>query len=297
MSSVASGSTPSTLPSAWLPAAAMSGDEEHVPSPAPGDSGGPGALSPQRKLSVIPEVSSSAPYNQPQVPGFSRPPSLAELAVAKQSLDRREEEEEECLEIIVSGSKQEQEVVYSASSSGNQHGGYYDPMVCLPAMERIHQHSIESSIVTEGHYDASFETEDFPTGVDSFDVAYNEDHRGGRLPNNNNNSTSNGHFKPLSGVTNGGTHGGAVARMNLDRSEQQQQQEKSQLGITNNEVQAVQPLSIKSIPSEVELVREGEGGLGGEVTLQPQPGGMMLWKRVRHCVVFGGTVVKKKEKK
>ena len=282
----------------------MSGDEEHVPSPAPGDSGGPGALSPQRKLSVIPEVRRAAPYNQPQVPGFSRPPSLAELAVAKQSLDRREEEE--CLEIIVSGSKQEREVVYSASSSGN-HGGYYDPMVCLPAMERIHQHSIESSIVTEGHYDASFETEDFPTGVDSFDVGYNEDHRGGRLPNNN---TSNGHFKPLSGVTNGGTNGGAVeapakpARMNLDTSEQQQQgikqQEKSQLAITsmaNNEVQAVQPLSIKSIPSEVELVREGEVGLGGEVTLQPQPGGMMLWKRVRHCVVFGGTVVKKKEKK
>ena len=58
--------------------------EGHVPSPAPGDtppsaaaaltSGGGGGLhSPQRKLSVIPEV-----------PGFSRPPSLAELAVAKQ---------------------------------------------------------------------------------------------------------------------------------------------------------------------------------------------------------------------
>ena len=270
----------------------MSGDEEHVPSPAPGDSGGPGALSPQRKLSVIPEVRRAAPYNQPQVPGFSRPPSLAELAVAKQTLDRREEE---CLEIIVSGSKQEREVVYSASSSGN-HGGYYDPMVCLPAMERIHQHSIESSIVTEGHYDASFETEDFPTGVDSFDVGYNEDHRGGRLPNNN---TSNGHFKPLSGVTNGGAVE-APARMNLEEQQGLKPQEKSQLAITSmakNEVQAVQPLSIKSIPSEVELVREGEGGLGGEVTLQPQPGGMMLWKRVRHCVVFGGTVVKKKEKK
>lgn len=233
------------------------------------------------------------------MPGFSRPPSLAELAVAKQTLDRREEE---CLEIIVSGSKQEREVVYSASSSGNQHG-FYDPMVCLPAMERIHQHSIESSIVTEGHYDASFETEDFPTG-DSFDVGYNEDR--GRIGNNN---TSNGHFKPLPAVTNGGTHGGTMeapakpARMNLDDQQgfKQQQQEKSQLGITsmaNNEVQAVQPLSIKSIPSEVELVREGEGGVGGgEVTLQAQPGGMMLWKRVRHCVVFGGTVVKKKEKK
>ena len=59
--------------------------EGHVPSPAPGDTppsaaaaltsggGGGGLHSPQRKLSVIPEV-----------PGFSRPPSLAELAVAKQ---------------------------------------------------------------------------------------------------------------------------------------------------------------------------------------------------------------------
>ena len=179
---------------------------------------------------------------------------------------------------------------------------YYDPMVCLPAMERIHQHSIESSIVTEGHYDASFETEDFPTG-DSFDVGYNEDR--GR------NNTSNGHFKPLSAVvSNGGTHGGITsmeapakpARMNLE--EHGLKQEKPQLAITsmanNNEAQqATQPLSIKSIPSEVELVREGEGGVGGggEVTLQAQPGGMMLWKRVRHCVVFGGTVVKKKEKK
>ena len=253
-------------------------------------------MSPQRKLSVIPEVSRMTNRcNQPQVPGFSRPPSLAELGVGRQK------REEERLEIIVSGSKQEQEVVYSTSSGQT---GFYDPMVCLPAMGRIHQHSIESSIVTEGHYDASFETEDFPTGVDSFDVGYNEDHRGGRLPNNNN--TSNGHFKPLSGVTNGGAVEAPAkpARMNLDTSEQQQQgikqQEKSQLAITsmaNNEVQAVQPLSIKSIPSEVELVREGEVGLGGEVTLQPQPGGMMLWKRVRHCVVFGGTVVKKKEKK
>ena len=54
--------------------------EGHVPSPAPGDTPPSAAAaltsglhSPQRKLSVIPEV-----------PGFSRPPSLAELAVAKQ---------------------------------------------------------------------------------------------------------------------------------------------------------------------------------------------------------------------
>ena len=52
------------------------------------------------------------------MPGFSRPPSLAELAVAKQTLDRREE-----VEIIVSGSKQEsREVVFS--SSGTNHHGY-----------------------------------------------------------------------------------------------------------------------------------------------------------------------------
>ena len=232
------------------------------------------------------------------MPGFSRPPSLAELAVAKQTLDSRREEE--CLEIIVSGSKQE--TTYS-TSTGNH--GYYDPMVCLPAMERIHQHSIESSIVTEGHYDASFETEDFPTG-DSFDVGFNEDHRG-------RNHTSNGHFKPLPAVSNGGTHGvleapAKPARVMVEANgeqqgiNKQQEKEKSQLAIAsaaNNEVQpAVQPksIAIQSIPSEVELVREGEG-VGGEVTLQPQPGGTMLWKRVRHCVVFGGTVVKKKGKK
>ena len=230
------------------------------------------------------------------MPGFSRPPSLAELAVAKQTLDSRREEE--CLEIIVSGSKQE--TTYS-TSTGNH--GYYDPMVCLPAMERIHQHSIESSIVTEGHYDASFETEDFPTG-DSFDVGFNEDHRG-------RNHTSNGHFKPLPAVSNGGTHGvleapAKPARVMMEANgeqqgiNKQQEKEKSQLAIAsaaNNEVQpAVQPksIAIQSIPSEVELVREGEGQ-NGEVTLQPQQAGKsFLWKRVRHCVVFG---VKKKEEK
>ena len=230
------------------------------------------------------------------MPGFSRPPSLAELAVAKQTLDSRREEE--CLEIIVSGSKQE--TTYS-TSTGNH--GYYDPMVCLPAMERIHQHSIESSIVTEGHYDASFETEDFPTG-DSFDVGFNEDHRG-------RNHTSNGHFKPLPAVSNGGTHGvleapAKPARVMVEANgeqqgiNKQQEKEKSQLAIAsaaNNEVQpAVQPksIAIQSIPSEVELVREGEGQ-NGEVTLQPQQAGKsFLWKRVRHCVVFG---VKKKEEK
>ena len=250
-------------------------------------------MSPQRKLSVIPEVSRMTNRcNQPQVPGFSRPPSLAELGVGRQK------REEELLEIIVSGSKQEQEVVYSTSSGQT---GFYDPMVCLPAMERIHQHSIESSIVTEGHYDASFETEDFPTGVDSFDIAYNEER--GRNSSKNSNS---GHVKGSATTSNGmpsSLHQAPAkpARMHLDTNggEDAKEKEKSQVAISTSsatQVQPVQPksIAIQSIPSEVELVREGEGQ-NGEVTLQPQQAGKsFLWKRVRHCVVFG---VKKKEEK
>ena len=41
---------------------------------------------------------------------------------------------------------------------------YFQP---IPLPRGLHQHSIESSIVTEGHYDASFETEDLAA---SFDV-------------------------------------------------------------------------------------------------------------------------------
>ena len=41
---------------------------------------------------------------------------------------------------------------------------YFHP---TPLPRGLQQHSIESSIVTEGHYDASFETEDQPA---SFDV-------------------------------------------------------------------------------------------------------------------------------
>ena len=112
----------------------------HVPSPAPGD---PNQvillpLSPQRKLSVIPEI-----------PGFSRPPSLAEVAVAKQKANT--ESDHASLEIIVSDTKE----------GSLFRSDYFDPM-CVPpawlaALEKLHQHSIESPVVTEG---ASFETED-----------------------------------------------------------------------------------------------------------------------------------------
>jgi hypothetical protein len=189
--------------------------------------------------------------------------------------------EEESLEIIVSGSKERSEVVYSTacSTGGGQQGGYYDPLVCLPAMERVHQHSIESSIVTEGHYDASFETEDFPPG-DSFDVAgpgYGEEN--GRQVNNGHLGASRG------GTSNGGGREGKGTKVG----------EGGPLAGTGEaRLETLQPaaLNIKSIPSEVELVQEGAGQEEG----QPGPGvNKVLWKRVRHCVVFG--VKKKNEKK
>ena len=180
-------------------------------------------------------------------------------------------------------------MVYTASTAG----AYYEPAVTAHGgmerggMERgLHQHSIESSVVTEGHYDASFETEDFPTG-DSFDVA-----PPAAYPGQHGQGIVNGHFK---GATNGAgkaaVGGGGRAAASSPAAN----------GVARV-VGTVQPtsLTIQSIPSEVELVREGGGDVGGkvgEMTIQPNPGGMMLWKRVRHCVVFGGTVVKKKEKK
>ena len=71
----------SSLPPSWLSNGdilALADDDRsgHVPSPAPGDPSN-NLHSPQRKLSVIPEV-----------PGFSRPPSLAELAASKQKQGR-----------------------------------------------------------------------------------------------------------------------------------------------------------------------------------------------------------------
>ena len=106
-----------------------------MPSPAPGDPSVAPVVSPQRKLSVIPEV-----------PGFSRPPSLAELAVAKHQK---------------TSSSCEPTPSVSAATTRNS---YFHP---TPLPRSLHQHSIESSVVTEGHYDASFETED-PAA--SFDV-------------------------------------------------------------------------------------------------------------------------------
>ena len=108
----------------------------HVPSPAPGDPSLGPAVSPQRKLSVIPEV-----------PGFSRPPSLAELAVAKHHQATTSSEQSPSL-----------------STTATTRTSYFQP---TPLPRSLHQHSIESSVVTEGHYDASFETED-PAA--SFDV-------------------------------------------------------------------------------------------------------------------------------
>ena len=63
-------------------------------------------------------------------------------------------------------------------------------------------------------------------------------------------------------------------------------------------------VNIQSIPSELELVQEkdlSEGGGGGLLTQQQHEaqggGNTMLWKRVRHCVVFGGKIIKPKKEK
>ena len=86
-------------------------------------------------------------------------------------------------------------------------------------------------------------------------------------------------------------------------------------------------LNIQSIPSEVELVTEKNGtkihqgqgnseshyttsasvtitkvllGSSSDATLSVQPsdqGGTMLWKRIRHTVVFGSKVAKQKKSK
>ena len=81
-------------------------------------------------------------------------------------------------------------------------------------------------------------------------------------------------------------------------------------------------LNIQSIPSEVELVTEKNGtkihqgnsklyttsasvtitilGSSSENVLSVQPsdqGGTMLWKRIRHTVVFGSKVAKQKKSK
>ena len=159
----------------------------HVPSPAPGDNSN-NLHSPQRKLSVIPEV-----------PGFSRPPSLAELAVAKQKSGSNGDQS---FEIIVSGAKE------TSATIIRQGNGYFNPSALprgLAAYDKLQQHSIESSVVTEGHYDASFETEDQPASfdVDPGNYIYLDEQPPTLL--------SNGHFKmcPQEMKMLGMNHGGA----------------------------------------------------------------------------------------
>lgn len=195
----------------------------------------------------------------------------------KPGLERRGEE---CLEIIVSGSKQEQGLVFTSGGGGN---GYYDPLAsALPALEHLQQHSIESSVVTEGHYDASFETEDFPTG-DSFDVGPEE---GGK---------SNGHYR--GGQRGNGGPSKPLRSMDIIHTNGNGHEDKTKPELALTDLTGAHPnsLKIQSIPSEVELVREGDSSRrSSEMSLPPPSrGNMMLWKRVRHCVVFG---VKKKEK-
>ena len=53
--------------------------------------------------------------------------------------------------------------------SGEKDANNYDPL--LSTLEKLQHHSLDSSVVTEGHYDASFETEDYPNDT-SFDAAH-----------------------------------------------------------------------------------------------------------------------------
>ena len=341
-------STLTKLPPGWLSNGDIPSEDDrsgHVPSPAPGD---PNQilllpLSPQRKLSVIPEI-----------PGFSRPPSLAELAAAKQKANN--ESDHTSLEIIVSGTKE----------ASIFRSDYFDPM-CLPpgglaALEKLHQHSIESSVVTEGHYDASFETEDQGGPNDtSFDV---DPHH--YVAAEEHTILSNGHYKvspqemtmlgynqfstskaaPMTSTvevstiqyTNGGKGSqqnkevpnstqipsGSGQNMTTISSEAATATKISKTELTLTTLQGhsapsevsvvsqrkgaeVNSLSIQSIPSEVSLVTERERVSssaqirGSEMNAlsiqQPQQGGTMLWKRVRHCVVFGGKLVKQKKEK
>ena len=50
---------------------------------------------------------------------------------------------------------------------------------------------------------------------------------------------------------------------------------------------------------EKDLSEGGGAGAGGGVVSQGDQGGSntMLWKRVRHCVVFGGKIIKPKKEK
>ena len=334
-------STLTKLPPGWLSNGDIPSEDDrsgHVPSPAPGEPNQilQHPLSPQRKLSVIPEI-----------PGFSRPPSLAELAAAKQKANN--ESDHTSLEIIVSGTKE-------ASIFRSE---YFNP-TCLPpggltAFEKLHQHSIESSVVTEGHYDASFETEDQGGPNDtSFEV---DPHH--YVAAEENTILSNGHYKvspqelamlsyeqlgtskqvpkssavevSASQYTNG--HKGSeqnrevptstqptkniadaatatkISKTELTLTTLQGHNVPSEMNVTVSQRKGTEmnSLSIQSIPSEVSLVTEREQvSTGGQIRntemnalsiQQPQHGGTMLWKRVRHCVVFGGKLVKQKKEK
>ncbi|XP_023322202.1 uncharacterized protein LOC111696724 [Eurytemora carolleeae] len=161
---------------------------EEVPSPAPG--GSPrNPSSPQRKLSIIPEV-----------PGLSdsrfssRPPSLAELAAGLGPNG---------MEIVVTSARDslrnlnlDPELGTSSYPQSMMQTGYSSSRTAYPTQytftdsmdsmkmpnlssfpgfnhDRVQQHSIDSSVVTEGHYDASFETEDQPNDL-SADIRQNE---------------------------------------------------------------------------------------------------------------------------
>ena len=338
-------STLTKLPPGWLSNGDIPSEDDrsgHVPSPAPGDPAQTllHPLSPQRKLSVIPEI-----------PGFSRPPSLAELAAAKQKANNGSDHTS--LEIIVSGTK---EASIFRSEYFNQ--------TCFPpgglaALEKLHQHSIESSVVTEGHYDASFETEDQGGPNDtSFEVdphhyvadeenmisnknRYKENPQElTTLSYNPINSSKKGPIRPNAEVSpNQHTTGHTGSQQTTDPTTSMQQTSnsgknvadavtatkiskteltlttlqghngKSEVNVTVSQRKGTEAnsLSIQSIPSEVSLVTEREqvsasGQIRGSEmnTLsiqQPQHGGTMLWKRVRHCVVFGGKLVKQKKEK
>ena len=231
-------------PTNWL----SNGDSEggHVPSPAPESNHplSPTMNSANRKLSVIPEI--------PSVFCSSRPPSLSELAATKQTLTATSS-----LDVVV-------------TRNPRSNGDFFVPRF-TEALERVQQHSIESSVVTEGHYDASFETEDLGgeacgLGGSSFDCVPPP-------------------FSVMGQVTEYPLQNGKLEATKVTKS--------SDIGLSGH-----------SVPSEVTMVKDGTKEIPKVSSQQEtactttQPQGMMLWKRVRHCVVFGGAVVKpKKDKK
>lgn len=174
--------------------------------------------------------------------------------------------------------------------------------------------------MTEGHYDASFETDDpaasfdvEPANYESYEAcAYVEEPT----------ILSNGHYKMscqelnMLGM-NQPTTTTSSAKSSLETSKHTKVSSaaplsdpvvgppvgtKTQDGRKVLERGGGGELNIQSIPSELELVQEkdlSEGGGGGSLVTQQgdQGGNTMLWKRVRHCVVFGGKIIKPKKEK